>query len=64
MDSALKIALKDFLKREEKKLIAERDFLKAVRDSAGGGAGLETVSTDATSATLLTSLSTHFTDVT
>ena len=64
MDPALKQSLKDFLKREEKKLIAERDFLKAVRDSAGGGAGLETVSTDATSTSLLSSLSTYFSDAT
>lgn len=64
MNSALKTSLKEFLTREEKALKAQRDFLKAVRDSANGGAGLETVSTDATSTVLLSSLYTYFSDVT
>ena len=63
-NTALKAALKDYLAREEKEVCAQRDFLKAVRDRAGGSAGLETVSSDAASAALLSSLSDHFSDVT
>lgn len=61
--ATLEIEVRNYLDRDQKALEAQRDYLKAVRDGAHGGAGLEASSTAATSTALLSSLSQYFSDV-